>query len=206
MALAAAAATAAAQDTASKPADPAVATSSIILAPAPAAPAQARSPAAPRAGVPVSPGIHADITSGMPAYNRGPSIPEAPAPDVDLRDVEKPRNQIPRLPVEMMQKYTVHEARPPEFRAVDLYTKAALTDLSFKEHPGLRLGNIFNLNAKAAYGAIRDELRSANRQGLVDTTLAMAVGGDTEEARLMQQAIIDEDFLTAGKDGPVGFK
>jgi hypothetical protein len=106
----------------------------------------------------------------------------------------------------MMQRYTVHEARPAEFRTADLYTTVALTDLSFKEHPGYRVGNFFNLNAKAAYNAFMEELRSANRQGLVDTTFAMAVGGDAEEARLMQQAIIDEDFLAGGKDGPVGFK
>lgn len=172
--------------------------SSIVLAPKPAAPAaSARS-----AARPVSPGIASDIAAGLPAFAGTP----APSPEADLRDLERPRNQIPRLPVEMMKRYTVHEARLPEFRTVDLYTPAGLTDLAFKEHPGLRIGNIFNLNAKAAYAAIMDELRASNRQGLVDTTFAMAVGGDTEEGRLLQQAILDEEFMQAGKDGPVGIR
>jgi hypothetical protein len=45
----------------------------------------------------------------------------------------------------------VRESRLPEFRTRDLYTKAGLIELSFKEHPGLRIGNFFNLNAKIAY-------------------------------------------------------
>jgi hypothetical protein len=43
----------------------------------------------------------------------------------------------------------------------------------------------------------------ADRQDLVDTTLAMAAGGDTAEAAEMQQALIDESFERGDQEGPV---
>jgi hypothetical protein len=137
----------------------------------------------------------------MPAYGPGPSSPQSPVPAADLRDVDKPRNKIPRLPVEVMQKYMVREARIPVFRTRDLYTKAGLIDLSFKEHPGLRIGNIFNLNANFAYDNMIGEQLFAARQELADTTFAMAAMGDRMEMDAMQQAIIDDGF---SKESPVG--
>ena len=48
-----------------------------------------------------------------------------------------------------------------------------------------------------------NEAMFADRQDVVDTTLAMAAGGDTEEAAAMQQALIDESFENGGQQGPV---
>jgi hypothetical protein len=129
----------------------------------------------------------------MPSYR--PAAPASPYPaGVDLRTVDKPRNQIPRLPVEMMQKYVVRESREPVFRTRDLLTKAGMIDLAFKEHPGLRFGNFFNLNAPAAYDrAIREQL-AASRSDLADDTFAMAAGGDPSEEAVMQQDILDASF------------
>jgi hypothetical protein len=137
------------------------------------------------------------MSSVMPAY-----APPAAAPaPVDLRERDRPRNQIPRLPAEMMQKYVVHEGRIPVFRTLDLYTKEALTDIGFKEHPGLRFGNIFNLNAPAAHAAAVNAARYAERVDLVDTSFAMAAEGDRTEIEAMQQAIIDDGF---NRESPVG--
>jgi len=172
-------------------------TESIILAPASPSSPPATSAAADR---PVS-AVDAHIASGLPAYSAKPGSPAQ-----DLRDVDKPRNQIPRLPVEMMQKYVVRESRIPVFKRYNLYTKAALVDLAFKEHPGLRFGNFFNLNAGAAYEMLMNEERLADRLDLVDTVLTMGAEGDASEAKAMQQAIIDESFLSAGKVRPVGIR
>jgi hypothetical protein len=90
------------------------------------------------------------------------------------------------------------------FRNVDLYTKAGLIDLSFKSHPGLRVGNFFNLNSGIAYEAAMSDQRMASRQDLVDTALAMAAGGDLTEAQAVQDSIIDESFRAATQEGPVG--
>jgi hypothetical protein len=138
-------------------------------------------------------------------------VPAKPGPGpagaaADLRDIDRPRNQIPRLPVEMMQRYVVRETRLPVFRPRDLYTKAGLVELSFKEHPGLRIGNFFNLNAKAAYQAIVSEQLYADRMELTDLAVAMAVGGDTEEAEAMQDAIKEQSFMSGMKEGPAGMK
>jgi hypothetical protein len=142
----------------------------------------------------VSPAVSAEISFGMPAYSVAPSPP-------NRREVDKPRNQIPRLSPEVMEKYVVREVRLPVFRTRDLYTKAGLIDLSFKEHPGLRLGNLFNLNANFAYDKIITEQLYAARQDLADTTFAMAAMGDKTELDAMQQAIIDDGF---NQESPVG--
>jgi hypothetical protein len=194
VALTAATASAAAQGVTPTPPAQAADTSSIIFAPKPSAPAPVPTPSVGTADRPVSSAVAADISLGMPAYSPELSAPKLGASAADLRDIDKPKNQIPRLPLVMMQKYVVRESRLPVFRNLDLYTKAGLIDLSFKEHPGLRIGNFFNLNAKVAYNMIKDEELFAERQDLADTVLAMAVDGDTEEARLMQKAISDESF------------
>jgi hypothetical protein len=124
----------------------------------------------------------------------------------DLREIDKPRNQIPRIPAEMMQRYVVRESRLPVFRPRDLHTTAGLIDQSFKEHLGLRIGNFFNLNAKAAHEAIVNEQLLADRQELTDLAVAMAVGGDQEEAEAMQDAIKEKSFMSGTKEGPAGMK
>jgi hypothetical protein len=169
-------------------------TSAIILAPKPAE--TSATPAAPPVERVVSPGIGAVLSASMPAY----SPPAAAAPIGDLREKERPRNQIPRLPVEMMQKYVVHEDRVPVFQPLEFYTKEGLTALSFKEHPGRRIGNFFNLNAPAAHDAMVDELVFADRLESVDMAFAMAADGDRSEIEAMQQAIIDDGF---SRESPV---
>ena len=169
-------------------------TSSIILAPK-----AAESPAAP-ASAPVervvSPGIGADLAASLPAY----SPPSGATTAGDLREKDKPRNQIPRIPIEMMQKYVVHEDRVPAFQPLEFYTKEGLTALSFKEHPGRRIGNFFNLNAPAAHDAMVDEMVFADRLESVDLAFAMAADGDRSEIEAMQQAIIDDGF---SRESPV---
>ena len=181
-------------------------TASLILATRPAA-APSATEVSPKPDSRPAPGsVAANIAAGLPAYapvNPGPAPAGAAA---DLRDIDKPRNQIPRLPVEVMQRYVVRESRLPVFRPRDLYTKDGLIALSFKEHPGLRIGNFFNLNAKAAYQAIVSEQLYADRMELTDLAIAMAVGGDTEEAEAMQDAIKEQSFMSGMKEGPAGMK
>jgi hypothetical protein len=191
------AAPALAQDTA--PAAPPADASSVILAPK-AAPAPAAKPA-PHAA---SSEIDAAISAGVPAYNPGFSATKPIALPQVLLDPDKPKNEIPRLPLEMMSRYVVRETRLPVFRNIDLYTKQGLVDLSFKAHPGLRVGNFFNLNSAAAFEAAMNDQKMSSRQDLVDTAFAMAAGGDPSEAEAVQDSIIDESFRAAMQVGPVG--
>lgn len=206
VALVAAGAAARAQEGAPTPIPPDA--SSIILAAKPPEPAPVPRPNPGTVYKPESADVSKDISSGMPAYN--PQIPATkpgatPAPN--LSDFDKPKNQIPRLPVEVMSRYVVHGARLPVFRRRDLYTKAGLIDLSFKEHPGLLVGNFFNLNAATAYETVMNEELFASKRDLSDTAYAMAVGGDSSEAKAAQEAMGDESFESAGgQGGPVGVK
>jgi|SRR5580658_9491486 hypothetical protein len=192
-----AAASAAAQGSApaAAPAD----STSPILAPKPAATPLASNADPAAAYRPASPAIAQDISSGLPGYN-SPEFTLKPGPSAPA---DKPKNQIPRLSPAVMSQYVVYGKRIPVFRTRDLYTQAGLIDLALKQHPGLHIGNFFNLNSKIAYATAMKDAMFAERQDLVDTTLAMAAGGDTEEAAVMQQAIIDESFESGGQDGPV---
>jgi hypothetical protein len=190
LALAAAASPVGGQPGPPAPAPPAADTESIILAPKPpppvpekvAAPVPRSSPSA----------IDAEIARGLPAFRE----PAAGAAEAKPREPDRPRNQIPRVPATVMPTYFVRESRLPVFRNLDLYTPAGLAELSFKEHPGLRFGNLFNLNAKFAYDLIVDEELRAERDDLMETARAMAIEGDKEDARLMQEALVEQAFLS----------
>jgi hypothetical protein len=175
-------------------------TSSIILAPKPgqAAPAPAKD-----AARTVSPGIAADMHAQMPAYS--PEQAQA-AGRTDPRASDKPLNQIPRIPAEIMARYVVHEKRVPVFRERDLYTKAGLIELALKEHPGLRVGNIFNLNAPVAYATYLDDQERLEKEDMEDTAYAMAVGGDVAEAKEILDLVGGTLNMNEDHSGPVGIK
>jgi hypothetical protein len=202
LALLASAAPALAQGAAPTPAA-AADTSSVILAnkPAESVPGQLPNPATtPRDS---SSGVNAAITSGMAPYDPGVSSPKMEMAPRN-RSPDKPKNEMPRLPPEMMSRYVVHGARPPVFRTRDLYTKEGLINLSFKAHPGLRFFNFFGLNNGLAYEAAINDAKMEARADLVDTAYAMAVGGDPSEGEVVQEEIINESFSAASQSGPVG--
>jgi len=72
----------------------------------------------------VSPEVAAALAAGMPKYNP-PKPVEKTEDDIDMREVDKPRNQIIRLP-----EYVVREERPPVFRERDIHTQKGLRELA----------------------------------------------------------------------------
>lgn len=173
-------------------------TSSIILEPKPAPAAQA-TPAVHSKPT----GLSSEISEGMPKYEPA-QVSVTPIPD--MREIDKPRNQIPRVSGSVMARYLVRGDRVPVFRKRDLYTTSGLIDLSFKEHPGLRIGNIFGLNSAVAYEMYLEEDRLEKIKDLDDTALAMAVGGDSAEARMILEATGDAYIRNEDFSGPVGIK
>lgn len=107
--------------------------------PAPAATggADPAAPAPPKRERAISDNLASSLAAGMPKYNPPPK-PKPEDADVDLREVDKPRNGIIRLP-----KYTVRDRRPPVFRERDLYTSGGLAGLAKQRYltPGYRLLN-----------------------------------------------------------------
>ncbi len=152
----------------------------------------------------VSPGVAAALALGMPRYSPPKPTPTPPPQPVDLRDVDKPRNEIKRLP-----KYIVRESRPPVFRDRDLFTAAGLADLSLKNHPGLHFGNFLGLNSATAYQMYLDDQRLENMSDLADTARAMSAGGDPGEGSYILRQSQDtymrrsDDYGHAGSVGDI---
>jgi hypothetical protein len=157
----------------------------------------------------VSAGVAAALSAGAPRYSP-PTPAPSPTPEVaDIKDVDKPKNGIVRLP-----KYVVNESRPPIFRDRDLFTADALLDLTMRRHAGLFFGNILGLNAEnkpgsPGYQMMVDDERKDNMDDLFDTAHAMAQGGDyAEGSYILQQS--QSTYMRGGGDwdwsgsGPVG--
>lgn len=91
-------------------------------------PEPAPAPPSPQRERTVSNSLASELAASMPKYNPPPK----PAPDdeeVDLREVDKPRNRIIRLP-----KYVVTSQKPPVFTNRELYTSRGLTDLARRRY------------------------------------------------------------------------
>jgi hypothetical protein len=166
---------------------------SIVLAPAPkdyTAPAHTDSDGVTRT---VSPGLAAALAQGMPKFSPPTPTPVPTGDPVDLRDVDKPKNEIKRLP-----KYVVVEKRPPVFRDRDLYSAQGLAALSFKNHAGLIFGNILGLNEGAAYNMYLEDERKDNMDDMTDMAHAMAQGGSSAEGSYILQQSSDTYMREAG--------
>jgi len=157
--------------------------SSVVLAEKPPALAPMRAADGDDSARAVSSKIAADLNLGMPKYAPPTPTPAAAPEAQDMRDIDKPKNEIKRLP-----QYVVRESRPLVFRNRDLYTTEGLINLSFKSHPGLLYGNFLGLNSEVAYQMYLDEQRKANMDDLADTARAMARGGDTAESEYILKA------------------
>ena len=94
----------------------------VVQAPDPAGPTNA--PTSPKKSRVVSDSVASALAATMPKYNPPPK-PDPTDEDVDLREVDKPKNGIIRLP-----KYTVQEKKPAVFRERDINTQAGLASLA----------------------------------------------------------------------------
>jgi hypothetical protein len=160
----------------------------------PEAPAQ---PAAPtpaetlKTGRAISNDVAAAISAGMPKYNPKPA-PAAPKPEEelpDLRDTDKPKNQIVRLP-----QVLVREPRNPVLRERDVNTKENLTAIAERRY-------------------ISDADRALNRWNIFGTrstsggnsTSARAMAMYAEDERLKNMADLNDDAgLVSASDKAAG--
>jgi hypothetical protein len=171
----------------------------IVLSPAREVPVPP--PAADADNQTVSPRTANALASDIPKY-RLPTPTPVVAQNEDLRDVDKPKNQIPRLP-----QYVVHESRPAVFRNRDLYTQEGLVSLSYKYHPGLGFGNLLGLNDRPAYEMYLDDVRQADIADFTDTAHALARGGDAAGSSYILQQTQDtfmrpaDDWTWSGPGG-----
>ena len=119
--------------------------------------------------------VAATLANGMPKYN--PPKPVEPKPEdeqADLRDSDKPKNGIIRLP-----KYVVKEPKPPLFRERDLHTGSEMTDIGLRRYLGLNIGNIGGLNRPVSLLMYQEQERLNNIADLKDDAKNAKRSGDS---------------------------
>lgn len=146
----------------------------------------------------ISNNVAAQLAARMPKYNPPPK-PKPEDEDVDLREVDKPRNNIIRLP-----KIVVQEARPPVFRERDIYTRQGLAELAMRRYlsPTHRLLNSFYVpfltGSPEQYAMARyaEDERLANMSDLNDTADTIGRTDPREGAYIRRLA--DETYMRSG--------
>jgi len=108
----------------------------------------------------VSEATAAQLSAAVPKFDA--TLQKKPAePAVDLREVDKPRNTIIRLP-----NYVVREEKPPVFKERELRTPKGRLEYAYQRHPGLRLGSfgIFSNDGIAAAMLAEEERLEKKRE------------------------------------------
>jgi hypothetical protein len=90
----------------------------------------------------ISTDTSAKLTAAAPKFAGATAVEEPEplvvAPGTDLREIDKPRNQILRLPAQMLPPYIVEENRLPKLKERDVLTFKGRQELAFKRRPGLK--------------------------------------------------------------------
>jgi hypothetical protein len=149
--------------------------------------------ATPRARA-ISPEVASLLAAGMPKYNPPkPVEPKSEEELVDRREIDRPRNQIIRLP-----DVVVQEKKPPVFRERDIYTRKGLADLAKQRYfsEGAKALNRYKLplfgQGMEAYALQMwaDDERLQNIADLQDTAAAVE-SADPENASYIRRATAD---------------
>jgi len=112
-------------------------------------------------------------------------------PGVDLREVDKPRNTIFRLPDFVATDQKVRRTRP--IREIDLMTPRAKIEAMHQKHPGLRVSLPFLSNDGIALAMYEEEQQLARKRQTYDLVSLLPAGPQAKKAR----AIADEAFSRA---------
>ncbi len=148
---------------------------------------------------PLSPALTSELAVDAPRY----ALPSAAKP---VAEADKAKNDLPRLPESTLSRFVVHGSRVNGFSDDEMLTDKGLVDFSLREHPGLRAGNFLNLNAPAAFEAFQEEERLSKMAEWNETSMAMAVGGDPDEAKLIEAEAARAFMRTQDQEGPVGIR
>jgi len=134
----------------------------------------------------ISSDLSKSLSSGI-KYNPPPP-PKPEVEDVDMRDVDKPRNQIIRLP-----KYVVEAKRPPVFNDRNLYSQEMLRRLAYKQYTSAFSRNLLNRYHIFGQGDIdyaMMQYEAAERQRNIaemdDKVSMYRVSGDNAEAATLK--------------------
>ncbi len=167
-------------------------------------------PAAPKRPRAISGDVATMLAQSMPKYTPPPPPPPPPTAEelakkaeeeaADLREIDKPKNQIVRL-----EKYVVKEERPPIFTERQINTKKGLADLAMRRYitdadralnrfsiplfaawsPGSGAGSTTQQRALFMYG---EDERLKNMSDLADNT-NMVMKSNAAEGSAMKREV-----------------
>jgi hypothetical protein len=132
--------------------------------------------------------ISGETSSALSAgYSYQPPKPVAPIDDeaVDQREVDKPRNEIIRLP-----KYMVEGVRPPVFAERNLYSKEDFSKLAIQRYLGKGPLNKYQLGKSGEVYALQmywDDQRLQNMMEGDRQVSLYRVGGDEAKAAKVEE-------------------
>ena len=161
----------------------------------------AAAPAGPKKPRPVSSEVAAIMATGLPKYNPPPKPVEVkPEELVDSRDIDKPKNEIPRLP-----SVVVRGNRVPIFRERDLNTEKGLSQMAMRHYAGLNIPLIGFMNRPIALQMYRDEQRLSDIDELRKAASDAALAGDTAGSDYIRRTGA-ESFVRRADFGSLGEK
>jgi hypothetical protein len=172
--------------------------------PATTAEKPAEPPSAPRRNRAISSGVAAALAAASPKYTPPPPPPPPPPPKVepepkpevveesaDLRDSDKPKNAIVRLP-----KYIVREPKPVIFSERMISTKKGLTDIAMKRYLSEtdRVLNRFRIplltmtNEERALAMYAEDERLRNMSDLKDAATAAGMSDSATSSYIRKES------------------
>lgn len=156
----------------------------------PASPELVKPTPRPRA---ISPAAAAQLAVAAPKYEPPPPAPTGET-SPDLREIDRPRNTIIRLP-----NYLVQEEKVIVPTEREVMTPQARLSLALKKYPGLRLGSFWIFrNDGIALAMLAEEERLEQKRAFEDLVQLMQVSDPAAKAtakRSVEQAFMREaDF------------
>ena len=136
---------------------------------------------------PISATAAAQLTAAAPKYTPAPAKPvETAEPAPDLRETDKPRNTIVRLP-----RFLVAEDKPPVLNERNIATPKARLELALKRHPGLRLGSFWIFRNDGIALAMLEEEERLERMKEMNDMLTLLPAAEQKQMK----PVVDQTFL-----------
>jgi hypothetical protein len=135
----------------------------------------------------------AKLTASLPKIAPLKTSDARPAePPPDLRETDKPRNAIVRLP-----SYIVREPKPPVFKERELLTPKGRVDLARKRFPGLRIGSLpFLSNDGIGLFMLAEEERLERMKEAADLMSLLRYGNGDPKGEI--KAKVQQSFMRPG--------
>ncbi len=156
-------------------------------------PATGEKPVPPKRVRPVSNEVAAALAATMPKYDPPKPVEAKTDEDApDLRETDKPRNGIIRLP-----EYVVREKKPPVFRERDLLGEEGRADLAKRKYAGLGLSPLPGMNKGVARYMLQEDDRQVDMASFAD--LARTAGAGDAATMKYYKKLGQETYLRSNE-------